>query len=245
MVPSVQGGGCEPQSTENGALHSCWWRCGLRLIKSIVSPCTKVGFKDLRSTALCPGLEGGQSSQQAWPSPARGSSGRPACFPSARVEERLFNINSYSLPFSRVHIFLTSEQKNRKHEFQGRNYPGLIFPFCWPLPPSLRVKCVEGRTARLSVCAWWEQLNYRGMFSTPPHTRARAARLPGLAGSQARGAGAGAGGAEDRGNPRRAASWSQGAGAASLLCHEKVSGFFMKSLRYTCQASSIRLNYSL
>lgn len=99
------------------------------------------------------------------------------CFPSVSTEERHFNINSSSLQVSKVHSFLsTSEQTAKSNKSQGRNCMGLISPSFWPFPPLLRVKYVEGRIARLSVCAWWELLNYRWMFLIIPHIGASAPR---------------------------------------------------------------------
>ena len=71
---------------------------------------------------------------------------------------------------------LTSEQNTKRKKSQGSNYPGLISPFFWPFSPSLRVKYVEGRIARLCVCAWWELLNYCWMFLIIPHISAWALR---------------------------------------------------------------------
>lgn len=92
------------------------------------------------------------------------------CFPSVRTEKRHFNINSCSLQVSKVHSFLsTSEQKTKSKKSQGSNYTRLISPFFWPFSPPPRVKYVEGRIARLFVCAWWELLNYCWMFLIIPH----------------------------------------------------------------------------
>lgn len=75
---------------------------------------------------------------------------------------------------------VTSEPNpKRSTKVPGQRPCRWISRFCWrpPFPPPPRAQRVEGRAARLRVCAWWELLNYCGMFSIIPHISASARGL--------------------------------------------------------------------
>lgn len=95
--------------------------------------------------------------------------------------DKTFNVNPCFLRVSRVHILLCNirAKPKEKHESPWAAALQMDFPFLLasPLPPPPRAQRVEGRAARLRVCAWWELLNYCGMFSIIPHISASARGL--------------------------------------------------------------------